>query len=213
MERRDLRELDKWLATAKELNLGESHEAQTVLRLRATLEEDEGILGRLGELARDVEGLRVAVDSAHLDELHRLLAGAAARGFTAETDPDTVGRAAAAAARLQARQDALAALALAVRSADAKVCALGAALVVGPPGAALCQLKATWLPEKKSRKQRGLMLCVFRPISSAGGAGSRGGAGLRGRQPRPPRRGGRPRRPEPPRKGGAGGAAALRGLR
>ena len=45
MESRDLGDIDAWLSTARELDLVESHEVQSVLRLRSTLVEDQAILG------------------------------------------------------------------------------------------------------------------------------------------------------------------------
>ena len=51
MEGRDLNKIDDWLATAKELNLGDSAEAQTVQRLRSTLVEDEGLVKQLCDVS------------------------------------------------------------------------------------------------------------------------------------------------------------------
>ena len=58
---RDLADIDAWLATAAELGLVATHEAQTVLRLRTTLVEDQALLRRLEELSDDVEALAAEV--------------------------------------------------------------------------------------------------------------------------------------------------------
>jgi len=55
MGERDLASIDAWLATAKELDLMGTHETQTVLQLRDTLLEDEGILAALLDHAEAVE--------------------------------------------------------------------------------------------------------------------------------------------------------------
>ena len=127
MEGRDLSSIDEWLHTAKELNLAESAEAQTVQRLRSTLVEDEGLVRKLSDITDAVD----RSESVDLDELNGLLAAAAGRSLQEkETHRNVLARAGAVRAHLQRRRDAVAALELAVRSNDARLVqrALGDAL-------------------------------------------------------------------------------------
>ena len=54
---RDLVAIDAWLATAAELGVVETHEAQTVQRLRNALAEDQDLLSQLEELSDAVEAV------------------------------------------------------------------------------------------------------------------------------------------------------------
>jgi hypothetical protein len=114
MESRDLGDIDAWLTTARELDLVESHEVQSVMRLRSTLVEDQAILGKLAEMADAVEGRLDQVDTPEMQELTRLLAAASSRNFTSESHPESVGRAADAMTKLRALNDAIHQLTLAV---------------------------------------------------------------------------------------------------
>lgn len=117
MKNRNLQDIDTWLKSAELLKMENSHEAQTIARLRVTVAQEQDLLKRLEELSDEIEKDPISVPANKLDELNHVLAVAASRALTPDLHP-VVNRATIARRTIQNREDALSTLELAMKSND-----------------------------------------------------------------------------------------------